>query len=547
MMSEIALHSQGEHYQVLARKHRPLTFGDLRGQEVLVKTLTNGLKTGRLPHAFVLTGIRGVGKTTTARLLARALNCTGRPLDQSVDPCGACGPCQAILQDRFIDVIEMDAASRTGIDDVREVIDAARYKPVVGQFKVYIIDEVHMLSKSAFNGLLKTLEEPPAHVKFIFATTEIRKIPKTVLSRCMRFDLSRIAVSEIESHLHHIAAQEGYTLDARAALLLAHAADGSARDGLSLLDQALTLSQGTVSAALVEEMLGLGPQGDILALWRAAAEGAASDALAVAQTLYNKGAEPLALLHDLLDLTYTLTRTKVSPEQINTLGLSPAEHALYSTLRDQLTYPTLTRLWQMYLKGLEEVQGAHNAYQAFQMILIRVAYVSTLPTPEEALRHGGVPETRPTVTPAPSAAPEPLTSLAEAQPDLPAVASPQPPQITCFEDIVALARAQREALLQTYLHQDVRVVQFTPGHIILNLPAGMPEDFTRRLSHKLNEWTGQPWHIEKSQAPGAQSLKAQEDQKRADLITDLSQTPLAQEVSQTFPGAQAVDVQPLNP
>ncbi len=521
--------SRDKTYHVLARKYRPLTFADLKGQDVLVQVLTNGLRNGRLPHAFILTGIRGVGKTTTARILARALNCTGRDLRQSVEPCGTCDACISIMQDHFIDVIEMDAASRTGIDDIREVIEAAKYKPVSGKYKVYIIDEVHMLSKNAFNGLLKTLEEPPAHVKFIFATTEIEKIPKTVLSRCMRFNLSRLDLKTLKDHFHMIAQKENFRLEDRAALLIARAADGSARDGMSLLDQALTMSPDQyISAQLIENMLGMSQQENILRLWHAAARGQAQEALDIAEDMYRKGNEPLSILHDLLNLTHTLTLIKIKPDQIDVLGLPELDLPLYQELQQKLTYPTLTRLWQLYLKGLEEVQSAPIPYHALQMLLIRVAYASTLPTPEEIIQNKS--DFSPTCPPSPTQA---KPSLQETKKN-----------VSCFEDIIEIARQNREALLQTYLHQDVQVIDFREGHITLNIAKTVPEDFIRRLRHKLLEWTGQAWRIDICVEKTGMSVKMKEDIQRQQLIDLLSQESLVQHFLEAFPGAKIHDVDP---
>ncbi|MDH3476442.1 MAG: DNA polymerase III subunit gamma/tau, partial [Rhodospirillales bacterium] len=377
-------------YRVLARKYRPTSFADLIGQDALVRTLSNAIAGGRLAHAFILTGVRGVGKTTTARIIARTLNCvgpdgTGGP---TVTPCGVCEHCRAIAEDRHVDVIEMDAASRTGIDDIRELIEGVRYRPVSARHKVYIIDEVHMLSRQAFNGLLKTLEEPPEHVIFVFATTEIRKVPVTVLSRCQRFDLRRVPQAELLRHFAGIAEKEGVAASEAALALIARAADGSVRDGLSLLDQAMALSaSGAAGEAVrieedaVKEMLGLADRARVFDLFEAIAGGRAPEALGILDEMYRAGADPAVVLQDLLELTHFLTRSKLVPEEADAQGLPETERVRGRTLASQLSLPVLARFWQMLLKGLGETRGAPAPLQAAEMVLIRLTYASELPTP----------------------------------------------------------------------------------------------------------------------------------------------------------------------
>lgn len=374
-------------YSIAARKYRPRQFSDLIGQEAIVKILTHAIESDRLPHAFILTGIRGVGKTTIARLIARSLNCvgvdgTGTP---TLTPCGVCPSCEAINNDCHMDVIEMDAASRTGVDDIREVIESVRYKAVSGRYKIYIIDEVHMLSKSAFNALLKTLEEPPPHAKFIFATTEIRRVPDTILSRCMRFDLKRLNPEPLKNYFKIIAEKEKATIDEEALNLLVKAADGSVRDGLSLLDQAITLSKGIIKAETFHEMLGLVDKDDIFQLFQKLISGEAALCLQFFDQLYAKGADPHTVLQDLLSLVHWLSVLKINPSCASDSGYSPEEQKQAKEISEKLSIPILTRLWQVLLKGAEEVRSAPSAFQAAQMVLIRLAYLKNLPSTAEIL------------------------------------------------------------------------------------------------------------------------------------------------------------------
>ena len=375
-------------YRVLARKYRPSTFAELIGQEAMVRTLSNAIATGRIAHAFILTGVRGVGKTTTARILARALNCVGPDGSggATAEPCGRCAQCLAIADDRHVDVMEMDAASRTGVDDIRELTEGVRYRPVFGRYKVYIIDEVHMLSKNAFNALLKTLEEPPPDVKFVFATTEINKVPVTVLSRCQRFSLRRVPVEQLIPHYRRIAEAEGVEIEPAALALIARAADGSVRDGLSLLDQAIALSGGRVAEAAVRDMLGIADRGLVFDLLESVLRGDAPAALAQMRHLYQGGADPLVILQDLLDLSHFVTRLKLAPEAGTGDPVAEGDRARARPLAERLTIPVLARVWQMLLKGLEEVQVAPSPIQAAEMVLVRLAYVADLPAPAELVR-----------------------------------------------------------------------------------------------------------------------------------------------------------------
>ncbi|HRJ67616.1 MAG TPA: DNA polymerase III subunit gamma/tau, partial [Alphaproteobacteria bacterium] len=370
-------------YRVLARKYRPQNFSELKGQDALVRTLSNAIETGRIAHAFMLTGVRGVGKTTTARIVARALNCEKGP---TITPCGVCEQCRAIAEDRHVDVLEMDAASRTGVDDIREIIDSVQYAPVSGRYKVFIIDEVHMLSKAAFNALLKTLEEPPEHVKFVFATTEIRKVPVTVLSRCQRFDLRRIGADVLEAYFMEIAAKENVEAEQTAVALIARAADGSARDGLSLLDQAISREQGKVTEEQVRSMLGLVDRSVTFDLFEALQKGQSGEAMGYLDALYKGGADPLMVLQDLLELTHYLTKVKVSPDMARDQALPEAERVRGAALAKALSVPVLTRTWQMLGKGIAEVQQAFSPQQALEMVLIRLLFAAEFPTPGDLIK-----------------------------------------------------------------------------------------------------------------------------------------------------------------
>lgn len=374
-------------YVVLARKYRPQNFEDLLGQDALVQTLTNAIQNNRLHHAYILTGIRGVGKTTTARLIARALNCTGADGKggPTIHPCGVCDNCKAIAAGRHMDVMELDAASHTGVDDIRELLDSARYAPTNARYKVYIIDEVHMLSKGAFNALLKTLEEPPAHVKFIFATTEIRKVPVTILSRCQRFDLQRLSVETLTQLFTKILANENITAETEALDIIAKAADGSARDGLSLLDQAIVLSNGNINTDVVKKMLGLADRSQTLTLFENLVNGNMEAVLKDISEQYTNGATPMIVLQDLINITHDLAKVKIIPALLNSTSLSEIEKKTFATLSTSCSLAVLSKIWQMLIKGISEINMAPSAVEALEMILLRVAYSASLPTPYEIL------------------------------------------------------------------------------------------------------------------------------------------------------------------
>jgi len=532
-------------YRVLARKYRPVDFTTLVGQDAMVRTLRNAIATGRIAHAFMLTGVRGVGKTTTARIIARALNCVGKDGKggATVDPCGVCDNCKAITEDRHVDVIEMDAASRTGIDDVRELIEGVRYRPVSARYKVYIIDEVHMLSEKAFNALLKTLEEPPPHVKFLFATTEIRKVPVTVLSRCQRFDLKRVPLQALIDHFSKIAVAEKVEISPEALTLLARAADGSVRDGLSMLDQAIAHGGGVVDAAQVRDMLGLADRSRVLELFEKTMRGDAQAVVAALAEMHDSGADPLVILQDLLELTHWVTRLKVAPEAA--AASADSERAQGLAMAGKLSMASLTRAWTLLMKGLQETLSAPSPLRAAEMALIRLCYAADLPSPSDALRalqNGAAAASVAGVATAPSRggggggaaarlAAQPITGAASE----PAVAQPNPRN---FTEIVALFEARREARLVHHLMHHVHEVRCEPGLIEFRPEPKAPPDLAPRLSELLGQWTGRRWIATVSSAAGKPTLNEQKAAKGDELLNAAENNPLVQAILKTFPGAR---------
>jgi len=529
-------------YRVLARKYRPTDFTTLVGQEAMVRTLRNAIASGRIAHAFMLTGVRGVGKTTTARIIARALNCVGADGKggPTVDPCGVCDNCKAITEDRHVDVIEMDAASRTGIDDVRELIEGVRYRPVSARYKVYIIDEVHMLSEKAFNALLKTLEEPPPHVKFLFATTEIRKVPVTVLSRCQRFDLKRVPHEVLVAHFGKIAEAEKVEISPEALALIARAADGSVRDGLSMLDQAIAHGGGVVDAAQVRDMLGLADRGRVLDLFEKTMRGDAPAMVAALGEMHDSGADPVVVLQDLLELTHWVTRLKVAPEAA--AGSADSERAQGLAMAAKLSMASLTRAWTLLMKGLQETLTAPSPLRAAEMALIRLCYVADLPSPADAVRalQNGA-----GAAPGASSAPPPRNGGGGAAARLatqPATAMGQPaealPAPRTFTEVVALFETKREARLVNYLMHHVHEVRCEPGLIEFRPEPQAPPDLASRLSECLSRWTGRRWLASVSSDAGKPTLVAQKATKADNLRSQAEDNPLVQAILRTFPGAK---------
>ncbi len=548
---------------MLARKYRPTTFSGLIGQDVLVRTLTNAFQSGRLAHAFILTGVRGVGKTTTARIVARALNCigpdgTGKP---TTEPCGVCTHCMSIAQDRHVDILEMDAASRTGVDDIRELIEGVRYRPTSARYKVYIIDEVHMLSKNAFNALLKTLEEPPEHVKFIFATTEIRKVPITVLSRCQRFDLNRVDIEELSGHFAAIIAEEGAAITDTALHLIARASDGSVRDGLSLLDQAISQAKGEITEPQVREMLGLADRAQTFELLQSVLSGDIKTALGQLDSQYRDGADPVALFGDLLEITHFLTRIKVVPGTEDKPGVPEIERTRGKEMASGLSMASLVRTWQILLKGLGEVRIAPSPKQAAEMVLVRLAYTSVLPTPQDTISKlaDGTTGTQG----AQAAAPSPSSATGKGQGPSAVAAhgggsahprqAPQPaphtetqavaaPVLATFEDILALADEKREGVLRTHLIADVRLVNFEPGRIEFSPGPHAPRDLAQSLSGFLKTHSDMRWMVSISSRQGDATLSEQRATAVENLRAEAASEPLVKAVLEMFPGATLDEV-----
>jgi DNA polymerase-3 subunit gamma/tau len=567
-------------YRVLARKYRPSTFAELVGQDALVRTLTNAFAQNRIAHAFMLTGVRGVGKTTTARIIARALNCIGPDGKggPTITPCGVCDNCVAIAADRHVDVMEMDAASRTGIDDVRELIEGVRYAPGSARYKVYIVDEVHMLSKQAFNALLKTLEEPPPHVKFIFATTEIRKVPITVLSRCQRFDLRRIDPELLTDHFNRIAQAEAVTVEPAAMALIARAADGSARDGLSLLDQAIARGGGVVTADQVRDMLGLADRAIVIDLFEAIMGGDPKAALAILGALHAAGADPGTIVEDLLDLTHALTRMRLAPGATGTRA--DIEFSRGNALADRLSMPVLTRTWQMLLKGMGEINVAPNPHAAAEMVVLRLVFAAELPSPADLVKRlqGGA--TDPTGAAAPQAPQmrssepvafssggatalarqqaEPIAELVREQAEpvaepvqLPVAKLPLPPSPEgaadprTYRDLVKLFSEKREGILEFHLASSVRLVRFEPGLIEINPLPAAPTNLANRVGMLLSEWTGRRWVVGISSAQGDATIAEVEQAERSAALDSARANPVVQALLGAFPEAAIVDIRDL--
>jgi len=563
-------------YRVLARRYRPSTFADLIGQDAMVRTISNAFETGRIPQAWILTGVRGVGKTTTARILARALNyqlADGTIKGPTVDMPVMGEHCQAIIESRHIDVIEMDAASHNSVDDVRQINDAVRYAPVSARYKVYILDEVHMLSTAAFNALLKTLEEPPPHAKFIFATTEIRKVPITVLSRCQRFDLRRVDGDLLVRHLDGIAKKENVTAEPEALALIARASEGSVRDSLSLFDQAIAHAAGEVRAEDVRQMLGLSDRARIVDLFEMLLKGDVAAALKELRDQYDSGADPAVILSDLAEFTHFVTRVKLVPSVADDLSLSEAERVRGKAFAAQLSMRVLSRTWQMLLKGLTEVQQAGRPVAAAEMLLVRIAYAADLPTPDEAIRalangngvselsamsaprgnggtatmsfaassapaqviapRGDLPRNGPRAMAAPALGTVPRPAEAEAAPVV---------SIGSFEELVQLAAEKRDLRVKTALERDVRLVRCEDGKLEIALEPGAAQSIVNELPGKLKMWTGRQWVVVLSREAGQPTLKSQMDAREAELKRGVRADPLVQAVLERFPGAEIIAV-----
>ena len=573
-MSDIS--DNNTHYRVLARKYRPVDFAELIGQDAMVRTLSNAIETGRLAHAFILTGVRGIGKTTTARIIAKALNCIGPDGNgqATIEPCGECENCISISESRHVDVMEMDAASRTGIDDIREIIDGVKYASVSARFKIYIIDEVHMLSRNAFNALLKTLEEPPEHVKFIFATTEIRKVPVTVLSRCQRFDLRRVSIEELMGHYSNIAEKEKCEIAEPALAMIARAAEGSVRDGLSLLDQAFAHGAGKVSEEQVRDMLGLADRAQIFDLYKVILAGETADALAKLRHQFHHGADPAVIIQDMLELTHWLTRLKVVPDAGDDLVTSEAERKQGLEMAGGLSIPILTRTWQMLLKGTEEVRVSPNPISALEMVIVRLTYSANLPTPEELVKeirnnsqptsgtagqsstNGGLTsQASATITdgtPDTGGAPQAFNVIQGSGQSAVRLSDPAPEtneefimSPSSFEQLVALFETKGKPDIAFHLNDNVRLVSFDQGRIDIRTNDRVPKTMTGRMAGLLKQWTGQNWVISLSSEFGEDTLYEKEKAEQAALKEMVMENELIKSILGTFAGASLSDIRKI--
>ncbi|TYB89274.1 DNA polymerase III subunit gamma/tau [Oceaniovalibus sp. ACAM 378] len=550
-------------YQVLARKYRPETFVDLVGQDAMVRTLRNAFKADRIAQAFIMTGIRGTGKTTTARIIAKGMNCIGPDGNggPTTDPCGVCDPCRAIMEGRHVDVLEMDAASRTGVGDIREIIDSVNYRAASARYKIYIIDEVHMLSTSAFNALLKTLEEPPAHVKFIFATTEIRKVPVTVLSRCQRFDLRRIEPEVMIALLRRIADAEGAAIADDALSLITRAAEGSARDATSLLDQAISHGAGETGADQVRAMLGLADRGRVMDLFDQVMQGDAAAALTELGAQYSDGADPMAVLRDLAEITHWVSVIKITPEAADDPTIGPDERARGLAMADRLAMRILTRMWQMLLKALEEVAHAPNAMMAAEMAVIRLTHVADLPSPDELLRKLGDAPRPPMPGGGGGASSGPSSGLPSSGPSSAAGrvtagvggggggAVALAPQLDTalarfagFSQVVELIRANRDAKLLIDVETCLQLAEYSPGRIEFVPTDRAPRDLAARLAQRLQLWTGTRWAVTLVNEGGAPTIAALRDAEQDALKQQVTEHPLMQAVLLSFPKARITDI-----
>ncbi|MBY5934631.1 DNA polymerase III subunit gamma/tau [Tateyamaria omphalii] len=546
-----------QNYQVLARKYRPETFADLVGQDAMVRTLKNAFEADRIAQAFVMTGIRGTGKTTTARIIAKGMNCIGPDGNggPTTDPCGQCEHCTAIMEGRHVDVLEMDAASNTSVNDIREIIDSVHYRAASARYKIYIIDEVHMLSNSAFNALLKTLEEPPSHVKFIFATTEIRKVPVTVLSRCQRFDLRRIEPEVMIALLRKIATGEGAEIADDALALITRAAEGSARDATSLLDQAISHGAGETTADQVRAMLGLADRGRVLDLFDMILKGDAAGALTELGAQYADGADPMAVLRDLAEITHWTSVVKITPEAADDPTISPDERSRGLQMAEALPMRVLTRLWQMLLKALDEVAGAPNAMMAAEMAVIRLTHVADLPSPEDLvkkLQNATPPPAAPASSPSASGgsstgaqavhhAQARMVSNPNAAGQTTALA--HDPEVALaryptFDHVIELIRSNRDVKLLVEVETTLRLAAYQPGRIEFEPTEQAPRDLAQRLGARLQVWTGNRWGVSVVSEGGGKTIAEVRDAADLELKEKAEAHPLVQAVMEQFPKAK---------
>jgi DNA polymerase-3 subunit gamma/tau len=524
-------------YVVLARKYRPQNFEDLLGQDALVQTLTNAIQNNRLHHAYILTGIRGVGKTTTARLIARALNCTG--IDgkggPTIHPCGECDNCKAIAAGRHIDVMELDAASHTSVDDIRELLDSVRYAPTNARYKIYIIDEVHMLSKSAFNALLKTLEEPPAHVKFIFATTEIRKVPSTILSRCQRFDLQRLSVETLIKLFTKILKSEQVDFDEDALKNIAKAADGSARDGLSLLDQAIVLGNGQVNANIVTTMLGLADRSQTLDLFEKLISGDMESVLKAISDQYTNGATPMVVLQDLIGITHDIAKIKIVPNMLSSATLGEVERQTFSTLSTKCSLPVLSKIWQMLIKGVSELNLAPSPVEALEMILLRVAYSASMPTPIEIYNEV---KKKSSLGVSSSSVSVQTPLEIEKKNDIEDIQNASYIAFNTINELVAYLERSKNMLVEYAIKNDVCIKEFRNGYISMVLSPQVHQDFIMHLHKILLETTGKKWSIEIVKEAMGETIADKEKSSAVATVRRVTDNPLVKKILEEFRGAK---------
>ena len=546
----MVLYSEGNvnamEYRVLARKYRPQNFKDLIGQDVLVRTLSNAFSQGRLAHAFILTGVRGVGKTTTARIIAKGINCIGADGKggATIDPCGVCVNCTAIMEDRHVDVMEMDAASRTGVDDIREILDGVRYKPVTARNRVYIIDEVHMLSRNAFNALLKTLEEPPENVKFIFATTEIRKVPVTVLSRCQRFDLKRLGMEDLATLFATVCQKENVTIEKDALYALGRAADGSARDGLSLLDQSMALSVGEITTEVVQGMLGSSDRANILDLFEETMSGDLKTALNRLEKMNRDGIDPLSIVQDLLEVVHLVTKCKVQPDHME-LNLSESEKQNSFDLAQKAPMVQLGRAWQMLLKGIEEVQSSFSPFSALEMLIIRLVYLADKPDVGSSTQPLEVEQKKKVELTTDDNA---LLSMARGTQNVKNINENDLNIERCpsnFIEIVDMFEKKREAIIHANLIEKVKPVRVEAGLFEIEDTEEFDSDLPGRMAKLLSEWTGTPWQIELVQSPGEKTLREKMADAELEAKENAKRDPIVASVLSNFPGAEIKSVRKI--
>ena len=547
-------------YQVLARKYRPETFSDLIGQEAMVRTLKNAFDANRIAQAFMMTGIRGVGKTTTARIIAKGMNCIGLEgnTGPTTSPCGQCEHCVAISEGRHVDVLEMDAASRTGVDDIREIIDSVHYRAASARFKIYIIDEVHMLSNNAFNALLKTLEEPPEHVKFIFATTEIRKVPVTVLSRCQRFDLRRIEPEEMIKMLQNLAKLENASISNEALALITRASEGSARDAQSLLDQAISHGAGETSVDQVRAMLGLADRGRVLDLFEFIMRGQAKEALNELGSQYSDGADPIGIIRDLAEVTHWVSIIKITPDAADDPTVSPDEKTRGQAFSQSLSMRILTRTWQLLLKALEEISSAPNPMMAAEMAVIRITHVSDLPSPEELVKKltsthsesegvkkgnsGGSVSNTTSSNFKPTQQTETRPIKNEGNTALALDTETLDLQYPTFESVLEIIRKFRDMKLLIDVENSVRLSSYVPGRIEFTPTENAPKDLAQRLGQLLQNWTGFRWAITVVGNCSGKTIQEQRNAKDATLKREAKLHPFVKTVFDNFPKASIIEI-----